>query len=61
MPHNLLYGHVMAHKAESSAPIRKLVVATNEFIGGESVIQFDMPEPDTVAEACGVVVQKQAN
>lgn len=33
---NLLYGHVMAHKEGSSAPIRKLVVATNEFIGGRS-------------------------
>jgi hypothetical protein len=57
---NLLYGHVMAHREGSSAPVRKIVVATDEFVGGEIVIQFDMPEPDAVAEACGVIVHKLA-
>ena len=56
---NLLYAHVMAHKEGSSAPVRKLVVATNEFIGGEIVMQFDMSNPDSVADACGVVVHKR--
>jgi hypothetical protein len=49
----------MAHKEGSSAPVRKLVVATNEFVGGEIVMQFDMPSPDSVADACGVVVHKR--
>jgi len=57
---NLLYGHAMAHTEGSSAPVRKLVVAANEFVGGEIVIQFDMPEPDSVAEACGVIVHRRA-
>ncbi len=57
---NLLYGHVIAHKEGSSAPIRKLVIATDEFVGGEIVMQFDMPAPDSVAEACGIVVHKRA-
>lgn len=56
----LLYGHAMAHKEGSNAPVRKLVVATNEFVGGEIVMQFDMPDPDSVAEACGVVVHRRA-
>jgi len=49
----------MAHKEGTTAPVRKLVVATNEFVGGEIVMQFDMPNPDSVAEACGVVVHKR--
>jgi hypothetical protein len=57
---NLLYGHVMAHKEGTSAPVHKLVIATDEFVGGEIVMQFDMPEPENVAEACGVVVHKRA-
>ena len=57
---NLLYGHVMAHKEGTTAPIHKVVIATNEFVGGEIVMQFDMPEVGSVAEACGVVVHKRA-
>jgi hypothetical protein len=56
---NLLYGHVVAHREGTSAAIHKLVIATDEFVGGEIVMQFDMPEPESVAEACGVVVHKR--
>jgi hypothetical protein len=56
---NLLYGHILPHKENSSAPVRKLVIATDEFVGGEIVMQFDMPDPESVAEACGIVIHKQ--
>lgn len=52
-------GHVMAHKEGTGAPTRKVVIATDEFVGGEIVMQFDMPDPESVAEACGVVVHKR--
>ena len=56
---NLLYGHVMAQKEGTNAPIHKVVIAADEFVGGEIVMQFDMPAPESVAEACGVVVHKR--
>jgi hypothetical protein len=57
---NLIYGHAIAHKENSNAPVRKLVIAADEFIGGEVVMQFDLPDPDPMAEACGLVIHKRA-
>ena len=56
---NLLYGHIAAHKENSTPPVSKVVIATDEFAGGEIVMQFDMPNPDALAEACGIVYHRQ--
>ncbi len=55
----LLYGHFLPHKENSGQPVRKLVIATDEYLAGEVVMQFDLPNPAPVAEACGLVVHKR--
>jgi hypothetical protein len=54
----ILYGHFMPHKENTSPPVKKLVVAFDEYLGGEIVMQFDMPDPTEVAEACGAIWHK---
>jgi hypothetical protein len=51
-----LYGH--KHKIDPAKPVHKLVVVMKELAGGDIIMQFDMPDPTTVAEACGVIKQK---
>lgn len=54
----LLYGHFMPHKEDTSAPVKKIVVGIDEYLGGEVVMQFDMPNPTEVADACGAIWHK---
>ncbi len=54
----LLYGHFMPHKENTSPPVKKIVVGIDEYLGGEVVMQFDMPDPTEVAEACGAIWHK---
>lgn len=56
---NLLYGHILPHKENTSAPIRKLAIAINEYLAGEIVMQFDMPDPTQVADFCGTLFHKK--
>ena len=55
---NLLYGHAMYHKENSNPQVRKVVIGVSEYLGGEIVMQFDMPDATEVAEACGIVWHK---
>jgi hypothetical protein len=50
---NILWGHILPHKPGSGGPIRKLVVAVQEHLGGRIVMQFDMPDPAVVSRVCG--------
>jgi hypothetical protein len=54
----LLYGHFMPHKENTSPPVKKVVIGFDEYLGGEVVMQFDMPDPTEVADACGVIWHK---
>lgn len=54
----LLYGHFMAHKENTSPQVKKIVVGLNEYLGGEVVMQFDLPDSAEVADACGVIWYK---
>ncbi len=56
---NLLYGHMLPHKEGTGDPVRKVVIAANEFLAGQVVAEFDMPDPTQVAEACGVIFHKK--
>jgi hypothetical protein len=56
---NLLYGHILPHKEGTSAPVRKLVIAVDQFLAGEIAMQFDMPDPTSIADACGVIAHKK--
>lgn len=55
----LLYGHFMPHKEGTSSPVHKAVIAVDEYLGGEVVMQFDIPDPTPVADACGIIIHKK--
>ena len=55
----LLYGHFMPHKEGTNGPVHKVVIAVNEYLGAEVVMQFDMPDPSQVADACGLIVHRK--
>jgi hypothetical protein len=56
---NLLYGHMLPHKEGTSDPVHKVVIAVDEYLAGQVVAQFDMPDPTQVAEACGAIFHKK--
>lgn len=56
---NLLYGHVLPHKERTSPPVRKVVIAMDEYLASEIVMQFDMPDPTQLADVCGALVHKK--
>jgi hypothetical protein len=55
---NLLYGHHTYHKENTTPQVHKIVVGLTEFLGGEVVMQFDMPDATEIGEVCGVVWHK---
>jgi hypothetical protein len=55
---NLLYGHRLPHKENTNPPVKKAVISVQEYLGGNVVMQFDMPDPTEVADACGVIIHK---
>jgi hypothetical protein len=55
---NLLYGHAIYHKENTNPQVRKVVIGVDEYLGGEVVMQFDMPDATDVAEACGIILHK---
>lgn len=59
MLNNFLYGHILPHKEGSGPPVRKVVIGVEEFLAGVIVMQFDMPDPSEIQEACGVVAHKR--
>jgi hypothetical protein len=56
----MLYGHFLPHKEGSGDPVHKVVLAINEAMGSEIVIQFNMPDPSAIAEDCGVITHKRS-
>lgn len=55
---NLLYGHEMYHKENTNAQTQKIVIDIPEYLGGEVVMQFDLPDSTGVADACGIIWHK---
>jgi len=58
---NLLYGHMLLHKENTTPPVKKVVISVSEHLAGEVVMQFTMPDPTEVADACGVIVHKRGH
>jgi hypothetical protein len=56
---NLLYGHVVRHKENTTEQVHKVIIGLDEAFAGEVQIQFDMPDVTEVAEACGAVLHKK--
>lgn len=54
----VLYGHFLTHKEGTNDPVRKLVLGVNEHRGDEIVVQFDLPDPTEMADACGLLIRK---
>jgi hypothetical protein len=45
--------HWMPHKPNSNPQVRKFVVAVQGHLGGQIVMQFDMPDAALVSASCG--------
>jgi hypothetical protein len=55
----IFYGHFTKHKEGTNPPVHKVVMGMHENVGTEIVIQFDMPDPDQVADACGLLIRRK--
>lgn len=55
---NLLYGHFLTHKDGTTAPVHTVTVAVNEYMAGEVVMEFDLPDPSQPAAACGALMAR---
>jgi hypothetical protein len=56
---NLIYGHIVAHKDNSSPPVRKVVIAMDEAFATRIVMQFDMPDASAISDSCGMTIHKR--
>ncbi len=50
---NMLWGHMFFHKPNSNPQVHKVVIAVQEHLGGQIVMQFDMPDASQVSTSCG--------
>jgi hypothetical protein len=55
----LLYGHFLPHKDETNPPVHKLSAAVDEYLAGEVVMEFDMPDPGDAGWVCGALTRKE--
>ena len=49
---NILWGHAIPHKPHSSDQVHKFVIAVQQHVGGQIVMEFDMPDAEQVGAAC---------
>ena len=49
---NILWGHEIPHKPHSSDQVHKFVIAVQQHVGGQIVMEFDMPDAEQVGAAC---------
>jgi hypothetical protein len=49
----VLYGHYLPHRANSNPATKKLVLKVDEAFAASVVAEFDIPDPDEMARACG--------
>jgi hypothetical protein len=50
---NIIWGHMITHKKGTNPQVRKVVIGVQEHLGGNVVMQFDMPDATQVGAACG--------
>jgi hypothetical protein len=55
---NLIYGHMTYHKEGTNPPVKRVLFDVPEYLGGEVVMQFDMPDPSDIGETCGLIWHK---
>jgi hypothetical protein len=56
---DFLYGHALKHKSAPPPPVKKLTMQLFDIAGSQVVVQFDLPDPTTLADACGVTEPKK--
>ncbi len=49
----------LPHKEGTNPPVRKLIIGVPEYLGAEVEVEFDMPDPNEVAETCAVLWHKK--
>jgi hypothetical protein len=49
----------MPHKENTNPPVRKIIIGVPEYLGAQIQVEFEMPVPGVVEEACGVVLHKK--
>lgn len=52
---NFLFGHMLPHKTHTNPPVKKVIVGLQQYLGGEVEMEFDMPDPTAVGNACGAI------
>jgi hypothetical protein len=58
---NILYGKPKGVRGgEPATPVRKVVVAVQEYLASQIVAQFDMPDPKEVGESCGLLIHTES-
>ena len=55
---NLLYGHMLPHKENTGPQTRKLIIGLGEYLGGDVVSEFQLPDSTELAETCGAIWHK---
>ncbi|HEY3990670.1 MAG TPA: hypothetical protein VGM02_15315 [Acidobacteriaceae bacterium] len=50
---DMLWGHIIPHKPGTSGQVHKMVIGVQEHLDGQVVMQFDFPDSQQVAAACG--------
>lgn len=56
---NILYGHDLIHKVNTTPPVKKLVLMADEYLGVGIVMQFDMTGIDDIAGGCGLAIYEK--
>jgi hypothetical protein len=55
----LFYGHGVTHVEGKGEQVRKLVISVPEYLGGDVVMQFDLPDLTSVSDSCGLIEHKR--
>jgi hypothetical protein len=53
---DMLWGHRLFPRAGKMVANKKVLVSAEEFGAGRVVVEFDLPDPTAVSEACGLVI-----
>lgn len=54
---NLLYGHILMHKAGKGDQVHQVTLGMSEYLAGQVQMQFEMPDATEIGYACGVTYQ----
>lgn len=53
-----LYGHKFSHRDAAGVQTKKLIVRVGEYVAGQIVAEFSIPDSTEIAETCGAIWHK---